>query len=301
MNWMAGLLLVSAAIGWAGNSTATSNIVAGSFAPPERPRAALKIVDWNIHKGWHMDAILKTVRAQSPDICLFQEVDYHDRRTGDRNVAGDLARALHMNYVFGKAFRELAQGTPDRPGYAGQATLTKLPILSTRVLAYKRQTDFWKPHWYVPNWPFLQRRTGGRVALVTELDHGGKPVVIYNLHLESRGFGGARRGQLRETLRDVRRYPPDTPVIIAGDLNTKYRPSVFVARLERAGFHSCFGQRHVRTHVIAGALDWVFVRGPIACEGTEVVRGSHASDHDPVVTTIVPHGSTAVASSAAKR
>lgn len=297
---MGGLLALSAAVVWAGNGTSPPNeVVSGNFAPAPKPKPALRIIDWNIHKGAHLEGVLNTVRAQAPDICVFQEVDFDARRTGTRNVADDLARALKMNYVFGRAFQEMGQATSDAPAYNGQATLTTLPIRSTRVLHYDRQTSFWKPQPYLPNWGIMQRRLGGRIGLVSELDYQGKPVIVYNLHLESRGFGGARMGQLDETLRDARRYSSDTPVIIAGDLNTKYAASKFVTRLEREGFHSCFGERHVRTHVIAFALDWVFVRGPIACEDPEVVRGSHASDHDPVVATIVSRRAT-VATNTAK-
>ena len=69
--------------------------------------------------------------------------------------------------------------------------------------------------------------------------------------------------QLDEVLADAQQYPPTTPVIVAGD-------------------RSCFGERRIRTHILIGALDWIFVRGPVACEGAEVHRDLHASDHFPI-------------------
>jgi endonuclease/exonuclease/phosphatase family metal-dependent hydrolase len=42
------------------------------------------------------------------------------------------------------------------------------------------------------------------------------------------------------------------------------------------------GGRRIRTHIIIGALDWIFVRGPITCEGAEVHSDFHASDHFPI-------------------
>jgi endonuclease/exonuclease/phosphatase family metal-dependent hydrolase len=102
------------------------------------------------------------------------------------------------------------------------------------------------------------------------------------MHLESRGWGSERRDQLEEALRDARRYGPDIPVIMAGDFNVAFHSQQFVSRLKQEGFESCFGDRTVRTHIIAGALDWVFVRGPLSCESPEVIRGSGASDHDPL-------------------
>jgi endonuclease/exonuclease/phosphatase family metal-dependent hydrolase len=130
--------------------------------------------------------------------------------------------------------------------------------------------------------PLLQRRVGGRIALVNELDRDGKPLVVYNLHLESRTTENGRLLQLEEVLADAQRYPAGTPIIVAGDLNTMSRHSPLVARLREAGYNSCFGERRIRTHIITGALDWIFVRGPISGESAEVHRDFHASDHFPI-------------------
>ena len=109
----------------------------------------------------------------------------------------------------------------------------------------------------------MQRRLGSRVALVTELQFAGKLLVVYNPHLESRSYGRIQIAQLDEILADLaQRYPPGTNAIIAGDINSKYYPSIFLRKLERAGFHSALGSRIERTHKIAMALDWIFVRGP---------------------------------------
>jgi endonuclease/exonuclease/phosphatase family metal-dependent hydrolase len=110
--------------------------------------------------------------------------------------------------------------------------------------------------------------------------------VLYNLHLESRGFGATRLGQLKEVLADARQYGPEVTVVIAGDLNSKYLAGRYESKLERAGFQNCF-ERRVRTHVLIGALDWIFVRGPGVCEGARVVRGTKASDHDPLTARIM--------------
>jgi endonuclease/exonuclease/phosphatase family metal-dependent hydrolase len=248
--------------------------------------AQVRIVDWNIDRGKRFDALAGTIRKLNPDICVLQEVDSGAKRTGRRDIAKELAETFHMNYVFGRAYRELGQGSPDHPAYLGQAILSRAPVRSSRVLAFQRQTKFWKPQPFLPNWPILQRRTGGRIALVAEFGQDATELVLYNLHLESRGFGATRYGQLGEVIADAKRYGPEVPVVIAGDLNTKYRPGLFARRLEEAGFRNCFGDRKVRTHVLYGALDWIFVRGPVECGDTRVIRGSKASDHDPLVTSL---------------
>ncbi len=126
----------------------------------------------------------------------------------------------------------------------------------------------------------MQRRIGGRVAVVSELEFGGRLLVVYNAHLESRSYGRIQNEQLDEMLADLsRNYPAGTAVLLGGDLNTKYFPSWFLRKLEKAGFRSAIGQRIERTHRIAFALDWMFVRGAIEIEAGKVEKSWKGSDH----------------------
>lgn len=245
-----------------------------------------RVLDWNIDRGQRLEAVVATIRKTAPDICVLQEVDRDARRSRDRDVARELASRIRSNWLYADAFQELGQGHGSAPAFQGQAFLTLFPVRSARVLRFRRQTGFWKPIPHVPHWGWLQRRLGGRIALVAEFGRERTEVVVYNLHLESRGPGAARYAQLRETLADARRYPPGLPVIIAGDLNTKYRPGRFESALKRDGFRNCFPGR-VRTHRLIGDLDWIFVRGAAVCEQAEVIRATHASDHDPLLVRIV--------------
>jgi endonuclease/exonuclease/phosphatase family metal-dependent hydrolase len=135
----------------------------------------------------------------------------------------------------------------------------------------------------------MQRRLGSRIALVTELELAGRPLVVYNAHLESRSMGRIQAAQLDEILADLAKYPAGTAAIIGGDLNTKYFPSVFLHKLEHAGFRSATGERIERTHTIAMALDWIFVRGPITVEDGRVRRDVRGSDHYPVYAELIAH------------
>jgi endonuclease/exonuclease/phosphatase family metal-dependent hydrolase len=254
----------------------------GSFARSAPAGDSFRMITWNIDRGYKFDGLVKVLQEKQPDLCLLQEVDLHARRTKDRDVGHDLAEALGYNYSFGREFQELGQGEKGKPAYQGQATLSRWPILKSRVLRFKRQSGWWKPHSFIPNTAFFQRRLGGRVALVTELSVNGVPVVVYNLHLESRSGGAIQHAQLDEVLADLKNYPPDTATIIGGDLNSKYHPTAVRHYLEKQGFQSVMGERLVRTHVIIGYLDWIFYRGPWKVEEGKVIRGSHASDHDPI-------------------
>ncbi len=218
-----------------------------------------------------------------PDLCLLQEVDWNANRSGQKDVTSELAHRLHMNAAYATEFQELSQGR-DAGAFIGQATLTRLPIRKSRVLRFERQSGFWKPRSWLPSaLPLMQRRLGNRISLVTELEFAGRPLLVYNPHLESRSMGRIQSEQLNEILADIAKYPADTPVIIAGDLNTKYFPSIFLRKLEREGFHSATGERIERSHKIAMALDWIFVRGAgFRLEDGKVRRDVPGSDHYPV-------------------
>ena len=223
------------------------------------------------------------MREVRPDLCIFQEVDLGARRTHGEDIAQELAQAFGMNYSWAPEFQELSQSTAAGAAYHGHAILSSLPIRSSRILRFSNQSGFWKPRpLLISSLPVFQRREGSRIAQISELDNGGRLVVIYNLHLESRGDEQLRLRQLDEVLADAARYPQDTPLIIAGDLNIKSRHSPLIERLNQAGYRSCFGDERVRTHVIIRALDWVFLRGPIQAEDARVIRAAHASDHFPI-------------------
>jgi endonuclease/exonuclease/phosphatase family metal-dependent hydrolase len=271
------------ALAWAPDSPPANpleNIREGTFSHAVSVGDVANVLNWIIDRGQHFERIVAAIQETKPDLCIFQEVDFSARRTRGQDIAQQLAKTFGMNYAFAPEFQELSQSTPAGPAYHGQAILTKWPIRSSRILRFAHQSGFWKPRPLLPSsMPIWQRREGGRIALVSELDRGGRTVAIYNLHLESRGSEHGRLMQLDEVLADAQRYVASTPAIVAGDLNTKSRHSPLIARMREAGYRSCFGDRRLRTHIIIGALDWIFVRGPVQCTEAEVRRDFHGSDH----------------------
>ena len=88
-------------------------------------------------------------------------------------------------------------------------------------------------------------------------------------------------------LADAARYPATHPVIIAGDMNTHFKPGAFLKTVEAEGFRSCFGEQQPRTHRMYGRVDWILVRGPVTCEQAEVDRKAAGSDHFPLTAVLV--------------
>lgn len=249
---------------------------------PVRPGVrSMELVSWNIDRGSRLETVAAELEKNPAGLCLFQEVDWNAERSGQKDVAAELAKRLHLNLAYGIEFQELSQER-GHPSFIGQATLTSLPMRRARVLRFKKQSNFWKPHAWLPSGlPLMQRRLGNRIALVTDLDFAGRLLVVYNPHLESRSAGPIQMAQLDEILADLAQYPPGTPAIIGGDLNTKYFPSVYLHKLERLGFRSATGERIQRTHAIMMSLDWIFARGVTLSNGA-VRQDFKGSDHYPI-------------------
>jgi endonuclease/exonuclease/phosphatase family metal-dependent hydrolase len=248
-----------------------------------RELRSVRLATWNIDRGGDWPIVEAELQHCPADLLLLQEVDWNTIRSGGRDEAAELARRLQLNASYGIEFEELSQEKGESQAFIGQATLTRLPVRRVRVLRFEHQSGFWKPRSWLPSSiPLMQRRLGSRVALVSELDFDGSLLVVYNVHLESRSYGRIQAHQIDEIFADLKRYPAGTAVILGGDLNTKYFPSIFVRKLEGAGFQSSTGEQIERTHTIAMALDWIFAKGPVRLSGGGVRRDLRGSDHYPV-------------------
>ena len=180
---------------------------------------SVRVVSWNIDRGLKLGGAIEFLAGAKADIILLQEVDVNCRRTRHVNVAREIAQKLEMNYVFGREFQELTQGSKTSPAYHGQATLSRWPLSNGRIIRFQRQSHFWRPHWFLPEVPPFQERLGGRLALVSDANIAGKTIVTYNAHLESRGDDQLRCFQLEEVLEDSKRHTSNTAVLLTGDFN----------------------------------------------------------------------------------
>lgn len=265
----------------------------GTFATPRWvlcPPDSIRVVNWNIDRGLQLQRVIDFLGSAKADLILLQETDLNARRTHHLNVAKEIAQKLRMNYVFGREFQELAQGSRGSPAYHGQTTLSSWPLSNSRIIRFQKQTGFWHPHWFLPEIEPFQERLGGRLALVCQADIAGKTIVTYNLHLESKGDKALRCSQLDEALRDAGGYNKDTPILLAGDFNLDISELPATA-LSRALFQDGFANHHVPTTPSSilkdgRVIDWIFSRGPIHSSHAQVHRSVSASDHYPLSITL---------------
>jgi endonuclease/exonuclease/phosphatase family metal-dependent hydrolase len=274
----------------------TPEIVTGNFAPFRLvigPPRSLRIVDWNIDRGLQLEGVVNFLASTNADILILQEVDLNARRTRRLNIAEEIARKLRMNYVWGREFQELVQGSKADPAYHGQAILAKWPICNQRLIRFSRQSKFWQPHWFLPKIEPFQERLGGRIALVVEIDVAGSKLAIYNLHLESRGDEGLRLAQIHEVLSDTTTQNPERPVIVAGDFNLDASKDPAASAFATAGFQDAIAVPRTPTTpsrrlLEAGhSIDWAFIRGPLRAAAGKIHNHVRASDHYPISFTLM--------------
>jgi len=273
---------------------AMQEIVMGNFAPFRWvmwPPSSLGIVDWNLDRGQHLQGIIDFLAGTNADILLLQEADLNARRTQRLNIAEEIARKLQMNYVFGREFQELVQGSEASPAYHGQATLSKWPISNPRLIRFSRQSHFWQPRWFLPRIEPFQERLGGRIALVAEINVAGSKFVTYNLHLESKSSNELRLSQVAEVLSDAAHQDSQCPVIVAGDFNLD-ASNAAATTFRTAGFQDAIPASRAPTTPARGLfepgrrIDWAFVRGPIRAGSGRVHNQVNASDHYPISFTL---------------
>ena len=269
---------------------ALQDIESGNFAAQRwvlGPPDSIRVVNWNIDRGLKLRGVIEFLDSTKADVILLQEADSNARRTHHINVAREIAQKLEMNYIFGREFQELTQGSKTSPAYHGQATLSRWPLSNSRIIRFQNQSHFWQPHWFLPDVPPFQERLGGRMALVSEVNIAGRKIVTYNLHLESRGDEPLRCSQLDEVLKDAERYNSDTPVLLTGDFNLDVSEGPAVTAISRAQFEDAFANQHAPT--TPGSflehgriIDWIFTRGSVRACQPQVHRSVSASDHYPL-------------------
>lgn len=197
---------------------------------PGRP---VRILAWNIGRGFAPERIADTIRDLRPDIACLQEVDWGNQRTTSRDVLQVLAERTGMQGLYGIEFLEL-QG-PRRPrrlaggGATGNALLCRIDPQACFRIELPSMLD-WEHGAEDGTLPprvraqiRRERRIGRRFALAAEFEVGGAEFVVASVHFEDK-FGGPR-GRFRhfrsvvEAI-DARRGNSDATVVVAGDFNT---------------------------------------------------------------------------------
>ncbi|SDE74173.1 Metal-dependent hydrolase, endonuclease/exonuclease/phosphatase family [Pricia antarctica] len=233
----------------------------------ERP---LWIMAYNIHHAnppstpdsIDIPAIVRTIRAQNPDILALQEIDANTKRSGRGNQADIIADSLGMNVFFGKSI-------DFEGGEYGVAILSKFPISEGTV--YRLPTA---------------SGTNGEKRILATVKialPNNRFIRFGSTHLDSQKENTNRLLQIREIQRIA--SEDGLPMIIAGDFNAP--PSSEVITILDQGFKrtcdTC--QPTIPVDHPEKTIDFIAFRPENSFKiiNHKVINETYASDHLPIV------------------
>ncbi len=184
---------------------------------------AVRLVQWNIEHGNRYERIAASLATHpslaGADVITLEEVDLGCARSGNRDVAGELAASLGLHAAWAPLFLETTRGRDDDLAAAGERaneeSLFGITLLARWPLGDVRVVELPSPR----RLQFENERMVGRhVALVAEVRRPGAPFVAVSVHLEVHRRREERAAQVRAVLEAIAHET--RPVVIAGDLNT---------------------------------------------------------------------------------
>ena len=205
------------------------HVVQQDFAPLDtRTHASagagiVRATAWNIERGKRLESI-KRVLAEHPvlrasDVLLLTELDYGMARTGNSDVAHEIARALGMNYAFAPCYLALNKGSgieadvegENLQALHGNALLSRFPLRRAHAISLPNGKD---------KMAGKEKRLGQQRAVVADVEHPAGAFRAVSLHLDAHSTQRHRYRQMRLVLDHLEQLEPRLPVIIGGDWNT---------------------------------------------------------------------------------
>jgi endonuclease/exonuclease/phosphatase family metal-dependent hydrolase len=179
----------------------------GAAAVPPPRRSYVRVVTWNVERGYRLDALVAELAAADADILLLQEVDVGAARSGRADVGAALARALRMQFMF------VSEGALSCGGCEGLAILSRFDLSSPELIplacvrnSYKPKRNFAKRHFAL-----------AATAATPQLG----PLPLACLHLEAYAGRVARRRQYAPVRAWAKRQlAAGRSCVVGGDLNT---------------------------------------------------------------------------------
>ncbi len=195
-------------------------------SPGASPRLTdfLRVVEWNIERGTRFDGIVETLNTHPvlslADLLMLNELDCGMVRSGNRNVALELSRSIGAHAVYAVEYLEFTKGVGEElnlPGentaaLHGNAVLTRRPFSRPQIIRLPRCEN---------NFESAEKRLGGRVGIMIDVDLGGAALTATSTHLDVVNTPRCRATQMRAFLEAIEaRSKGREAVIFGGDLNT---------------------------------------------------------------------------------
>jgi len=184
-----------------------------------------RVVAWNLERGIEYEEQLKEFQSHpyltSADVFLLTETDVGMARSGNRNIARDLARELGLHYAFSPCYLNLAKGAGiendaagrNELGLHGNAILSRYPIRNERPVFLKNGRDKMRGR---------EKRLGRQTAVVGDIEFPNYTLAVCSVHLDAQSRQQHRCDQMRDVLDGLggNGIRGDRPAIVGGDWNT---------------------------------------------------------------------------------
>lgn len=236
---------------------------------------SLRVMSYNIHHASpaskpgciDIEAIVRVIKAENPDLVALQEVDADTERSGEGNQAEMIAEKLDMFVYFAKALDYTG-------GEYGNAILSKYPLRdgNTHVL---------------PNAPEANTETRVWATAKIEIPNGSE-LVFGSTHLDYKKDSPSRLFQIGKIIEVSEKE--ELPMIVAGDFNAT--PDSETIKLLDKEFTRTCQKTCAPTIPVKNperAIDFIAYRHPqnkFSVEYHEVINEPYASDHLPVFSVI---------------
>jgi endonuclease/exonuclease/phosphatase family metal-dependent hydrolase len=206
---------------------------------------------WRGAAAARLAALARWLERSDLDVVCLQEVVLGRRVELLRSLAPSFPHVVHRPFGFA--------------ALGGLVTLSRRPVTARQFTVYRRLGRWWNTG--------VSDRLIRKGFLLTELDVGGRPFVVFNTHLLA-NYGGdwsptndyarieaAQLGQLAEA---VAAFDPGRPLVVAGDLNVPEGTWLLDDFVRRTGLRESLegaGATWRPAEPDSGAIDHVLVRG----------------------------------------
>ena len=246
----------------------------------------LRVLSYNIHRAigvdrrFRLERVAGIIEHHAPDVALLQEVDEGAPRSGELDLAHELAQILDFDHFV------VGHNVYLRRGRWGNATLSRYPIVRERNIDLTIG---------------VKKRRGCQHTTIEASKVAGHVhrLEIFNLHLGLSAQERSRQLGLLAKSHELSALDPDSACIVGGDFND-WRSLLHPVFLDILKF-KCATHSHedynggLRTYPSfspRGGLDRLYYRGALRslnARACKLAVSKVASDHLPVIADFELH------------
>lgn len=233
----------------------------------------LRVMSYNIHHAnppskegiIDLEAIIKTIKNEDPDLVALQEIDVNTQRSGKGNQAQLIGDAVGMRVFFGKAINF-------ESGEYGVAILSKFPILDSRIFRLPTVAE-----------------SNGEPRILATIDielADGRQIRFGSTHLDAQKRDANRLLQVQRIVEIAGKVK--MTFVVAGDFNAVPGGAV-IDILDKSLKRTCDNcAPTIPAKAPEKAIDFIAFRSDsrILVMEHRVINQAYASDHLPVLAVL---------------